>query len=208
MQKLIVQYKKKRKKIKARLKEFETPKTNKDIFAELCFCILTPQSKAVYCDKAIQDLKKTGLLFFGSESRIRNKIRGLARFHNRKASYIINARKKFTDGKKLNLKSKFSSSNTIAAREWIVKNIKGIGMKEASHFLRNVGFGKDIAILDVHILRNLKRLGVVKKIPPAISKKTYLEMENRMRGFSRRTNIPLEELDLLFWSRETGFIFK
>ncbi|MEM3584736.1 MAG: hypothetical protein QW193_05630, partial [Nitrososphaerales archaeon] len=80
--------------------------------------------------------------------------------------------------------------------------------KEASHFLRNIGLGKDFAILDRHILKNLKEFNVIKDIPKSISKKVYLDIENKMREFSKQINIPMDELDLLFWSKETSFIFK
>ena len=36
----------------------------------------------------------------------------------------------------------------------------------------------------------------------------YLEIEDRMREFSRKVGIPIEELDLLFWSKQTGYVFK
>ncbi len=90
----------------------------------------------------------------------------------------------------------------------LVRNIKGFGYKEASHFLRNIGMGKDIAILDRHILKNLKRYGAIKKIPSHMSTRQYLDIEDKARRFARKIRIPLDELDLLFWSRETGEIFK
>ena len=108
----------------------------------------------------------------------------------------------------VNIKSRLNPNNIFETREWFVKNVKGLGYKEASHFLRNIGLGKNFAILDVHILKNLKRYKVIKKIPPSISKKTYIKIEESVREFSGRINIPLEELDLLFWSHETGVIFK
>jgi len=210
MKKLIADYNKKKNEIKHRLKEFKDvyKKKDIDIFAELCFCILTPQSKAIYCDKAIRELKKESLLIKGSRKRIGNKLRGLARFHNNKASYIVDARKKFKNNNKINIKRKLEEKDIFATREWLVKNIKGLGYKEASHFLRNIGMGHDVAILDVHILRNLKKLGIVKKLPLSISKNNYIDIENRMRNLSRKISIPLGELDLLFWSAETGFVFK
>jgi len=81
-------------------------------------------------------------------------------------------------------------------------------MKESSHFIRNVGMGSDIAILDVHILKNLKEYGVVEKVPEVLTKKVYLDIESKMRGFSKLIKIPMDELDLLLWSEETGMIFK
>ncbi len=86
--------------------------------------------------------------------------------------------------------------------------MKGLGYKEASHFLRNIGLGFDLAILDRHIMRNLLKYGVIDKIPECITKKCYLSLENEMKKFSDKIDIPLADLDLLFWSEETGEIFK
>jgi len=205
-QDLTSEYNKKRHKIRKRLKEFASVwnQSDKRIFSELCFCICTPQSKAIYCDRAIRDLERRDLLLKGPRSLIKTHLKGV-RFPNNKAAYLIAARKLFRNGR---IKGKINIDNISETREWLVRNIKGLGYKEASHFLRNIGLGRDVAILDVHILRNLKRLKVIKKIPSSVSKKAYLDIEGRMKEFSERINIPLEELDLLFWSNQTGFIFK
>ncbi|MDM7912425.1 MAG: DNA lyase, partial [Methanotrichaceae archaeon] len=82
------------------------------------------------------------------------------------------------------------------------------GYKEASHFLRNIGLGGDLAILDRHILKNLALLGVIDGIPASPSKKMYLEIESKMIEFSRKAKIPMSHLDLLLWYKEAGEIFK
>ena len=81
-------------------------------------------------------------------------------------------------------------------------------MKEASHFIRNIGLGKELAILDRHILRNLLKFEVISNIPRTLGKKTYLHIESKMKEFSNKIDIPMSDLDLLFWSEETGEIFK
>jgi len=206
---LLSNYRKKRYQIKKKLKEFgDLYKSNDEcIFKELCFCILTPQSKAIYCDEAVKELVRSGSLLKGEKSDIKANLRRV-RFPNSKASYLIAARKAFKNSGRFDIKSKIDEGNIFKTREWFVKNIKGLGYKEASHFLRNIGFGNDIAILDIHILRSLKRYGIIKKIPSLINRKIYLNVENKMRGFSLKIGIPLQELDLLFWSEQTGFIFK
>lgn len=210
MKSLLLEYKNRKKEIKDRLAEFRKVQkaSDKNIFSELCFCLLTPQSKAVSCDKALRNLKSSGLLYDGCVRAIRKVLRGSARFHNKKAQYLIAARRVFTSGKKLDVKGKLDAKDSLRAREWLVSNIKGLGYKEASHFLRNIGRGKNLAILDVHILRNLKRYGIIDEIPASLSRKRYLDIEDRMRGFSQKSGIPLEELDLLFWSKNTGYVFK
>lgn len=209
MKALLSEYKRKKTAIERRLEEFRIAgrANDEDIFAELCFCILTPQSKAVYCDKAIRELKKSGLLLKGNRSAVRNKLKGV-RFPNNKASYLVAARKVLTNGKGLDIKTRVNKKDPFKTREWLVKNIKGLGYKEASHFLRNIGLGKDMAILDVHILRNLLKHKVIGEIPKNLLKSRYLYLENRLKGFSKKAQIPMDELDLLFWSNETGIIFK
>jgi len=182
-------------------------KNNKEIFAELCFCILTPQSKAEKCNDIICELKRNKLLFKGNFTEIAPYIKK-ARFYRKKTDYIIGARKLFRHNGKLRIKDELDINKIKLTRDWLVKNIKGISYKEASHFLRNIGFGEDLAILDIHIFRNLKELGVIKEIPRTLSKKKYLEIENKLEQFSKRIKIPMAHLDLLFWSNETGKIFK
>ncbi len=209
MTELLKYYSKRKKEIKQRLRDFKDTykKSDNDIFAELCFCILTPQAKAVVCDEAINRLKRQGFLFGGTQRNIRSCLKGV-RFPNNKARYIIAARDFLKNGKGVNIKNKLDTKDLFKTRDWLVKNIKGLGYKEASHFLRNIGFGKDMAILDVHIIRNLKRYSVVRRFPASLTRKSYRSIEERMREFSKKTRIPLDELDLLFWSKETGRVFK
>lgn len=206
---LILDYKKKRPKIKSRLKDFSKvwKSSEKDIFAELCFCICTPQAKAVSCDKAVSGLKRNNVLYKGSLSQIRKGLQNV-RFPNNKSKYIYEARKFLTVKGSIKLKEKIDVLDIKQTREWLVKNIKGIGFKEASHFLRNIGLGRDIAILDVHILKNMVRYGMIAQRPKGINCRIYLSLEESMKKFSQKVGIPLDELDLLFWSSETGEIFK
>ena len=205
---LLSRYEAKKGAIKARLAEFRKvlEKSDDDVFAELCFCLLTPQSKAKMCDKAIQRLKENGMLFSGKSDEIAKNLYGV-RFPNNKSKYVEEARKSFCENGKIRIKDRLDA-DPYTLRESLVKNIKGLGYKEASHFLRNVGLGEDLAILDVHILKNLERFKVIDEIPKTLTRKRYLEIEEKMKAFARETGIPLAELDLLFWSEETGEIFK
>ena len=206
---LFSEYIKKKKRIKDRLKDFRKvwTGTEKRIFSELCFCICTPQSKAVVCDRAVMFLEKKGLLLKGALRDVRNELKGV-RFPNNKAKYIVEARELFVKGNRVNIKTEIDPEDIIKTREWFVSNVRGIGFKEASHFLRNIGFGKDLAIFDVHILRNMVRLGLIDEEPKSLTGKRYMFLENRLRVFSKEIKIPMDELDLLFWSNETGEVFK
>ena len=209
LQELFSEYKKKQPAIKKRLNEFKKVWEQSDsrIFSELCFCLCTPQSKAVSCDKAISDLEEKNILFNGSVSRIITGLKAV-RFPNKKASYIVEARNFFTDNGILQIKHKIDTDNIHETRQRFVNDVKGFGFKEASHFLRNIGFGSDFAILDTHILKNMLKYGLIDKQPEALTKCQYLFLEDRLRQFSQKINIPMDELDLLFWSSQTGEIFK
>lgn len=207
---LIKVYQTKRDEIQRRLLEFKRILNESDerVFAELAFCICTPQSKATTCWEIVSSLMGNGLLFKGNEEQMRPFLDAI-RFGDNKAKYIVYARRFFTENSNLKIKEKIQSFDDLfKLREWLANNILGIGMKEASHFLRNIGLGKDFAILDRHILKNLKEYGIINEIPKSISKKVYVDIEDKMRELSKRINIPMDELDLLFWSKETGMIFK
>lgn len=210
--KLINLYSEKKYDILKKLDEFKKlweKSTDEDIFRELSFCLLTPQSKAKSCWKAICILNNKGLLLNGKCSEIRLVLQKLVRFHNKKADYLFEAREFFKKDGKLKIKEILAGfSSPFESRQWLVKNLKGIGYKEAGHFLRNIGFGENIAILDRHILRNLYSLGVINEVPASLSSKKYIEIEQKMKKYSESVGIPLAHLDLLLWYKETGEIFK
>ena len=205
-------YKEKQKDIEKRLREFKEiweRGSNEDIHAELSFCILTPQSKAVNAWKAITILRENGLLFNGSAEDIVEYL-NIVRFKNNKAKYLVALREQMQNEKgEIITKDFFNSiTNVKEKREWIVKNIKGMAYKEAGHFLRNVGFGKEIAILDRHILKNLVKLEVIEDVPKSLTPKLYLEIEEKMKAYCKFISIPMDSLDLLLWYKEAGEIFK
>lgn len=200
-----------KKQIHARLREFERllhAGSEKEVFEELVFCLLTPQSKAKACWATVNSLLGKNLLYKADASRLSGELNRV-RFRNNKAKYIVRARGMFVTKDGIYLKSKIKQFKDIfCAREWLVKNVKGMGYKEASHFLRNIGLGKDIAILDRHILKNLKAFGVIGEIPKSLTRNRYMEIEERMKRFSKKIGIPLNHLDLLFWYKEAGEVFK
>lgn len=205
------EYEAKSARIWARLEDFRRVGSLPDerLFEELCFCILAVQSKAHSADSAVRALADAGLLWPGRPRQIASFLRHRTRFHNHKASYIVRARDRLfpEDGPQLS-KSLEGHSDPKAARAWLVGEIDGLGWKEASHFLRNIGRGEPLAILDRHILRNLTRHRVIRAMPTSLTPARYLAIEGRMARFSNDVGIPMAALDLLFWSRETGEIFK
>lgn len=206
---LLKSYADKKIEIKKRLQEFKSVFNESDerIFAELSFCLCTPQSKAKHAWAAISALIKNNLLLSGTSDQIKPFLNSV-RFNESKSKYIVEARNLFLRNGKLDIKSSLDLSSPEKNREWLAENVKGFGLKESSHFLRNMGLSKNLAILDMHILKNLVEYRIIEEVPKSLTEKKYLEIEKKFIAFSKKIGIPMEELDLLFWSEETGYIFK
>lgn len=200
---LLAAHYKRKSAIRQRLREFAlVPK--EDYFYELVYCLLTPQSSAVNAAKAVEVLKQAD--FFCSQiepAPLLHQKSFYVRFHNTKGRHLLLAKEQF--GEIMSHLTDGAPSHQV--REWLVKNVKGLGWKEAAHFLRNVGH-RDLAILDRHILRNLKRHGVIRSLPTSLTTKKYHAIERKFVRFAAAVDIPMDELDLLFWSNETGEILK
>jgi N-glycosylase/DNA lyase len=182
--------------------------TDEEFFAELVFCLLTPQSKAVLCWSTVNTIVEKNMLFKSTAKDIA-KVIDKIRFKNNKATYIIEARKSFSINNKIKIKEKLKSfKNIYELRKWLKKTIKGIGYKESGHFLRNIGIGKNLAILDRHVLKNLKTYDVIKEVPKTLNEKKYLKIEKQMQNFAKNVGIPMFHLDMLFWCKSTGGFFK
>ncbi len=197
---LYTKYQKRKPEIQQRLQEFKQVKGD-DIFYELCFCILTPQSSGFRADECIQELKK--LDFLNNKINPKPILKKKIRFHNNKTKYLLELKKKYH----ALLDQLKKEKNALALRAFLLKNVKGYGLKECSHFLRNIGY-ENLAILDRHILRNLNRHNAIKEIPKSLTEKKYLEIEEKFKEFSKKVKIPMDHLDLFFWSEETGKVFK
>lgn len=206
---ILALYKKIKPEITKRISEFRkiwNEADNDALFTELSFCLFTPQSSARQCWKAVNILLEKDLLFQGGWEEIAAEI-NIVRFRNNKAKYLVEARGRFMCGDGIR-ECLDLLSGSKEKREWLVRNVKGMGYKEASHFLRNIGLGQNLAILDRHILKNMKLLGVIEKIPDSITGRVYLDLENKLEAYSKASGIPMEHLDFVLWYREAGEVFK
>jgi len=188
--------------VQERIDEFKNidKNSNEELFKEICFCLLTANYNA---EKSIKIQNEIGECFLtDSKEELTKKLKNLGhRFPNARAEYISKSMK---CKDKLTEIVKFPDKKAL--RDWIVKNVKGLGYKEASHFLRNVGFD-DYAIIDFHIIDILVDNNVIKR-PKTLTKKRYLEIEEKLRKLAKKTGLSLAELDLYLWYLETGKILK
>jgi len=202
-----------RKEIRSRLREFrQVWKTASDaqLWEEMVFCIFTAGASAKMGLKSVETLRP--LLESGAHHEMTSALiaAGAHRFPNARPGYVIVTRDYLRESYSMRLRERLLSfRDPIERRDWLARDprVKGLGYKEASHFLRNVGF-TGYGILDKHIVRSLHELKVIDSPKPPTSRGKYLDAEDRMRRFAKRAGINFDELDLLLWSMKTGEILK
>ena len=84
----------------------------------------------------------------------------------------------------------------VATREELVNNVKGVGMKLASMFLRDTR-NIDLAVMDVHTKRWLAKQLEMRNIPYP---KKYEDEEKLMLQFAKEHNTTIRELDYAIWN--------
>jgi len=171
-----------------------------DLFKELCFCILTANfsaERSIHIHQKLKDCFCTD-----SQESLSKKLKACGyRFPNTRACYITQSKKT-----KETIPSIITSKKGEELRVWLVNNVKGLGYKEASHFLRNIGYD-DYAIIDFHILDLLQRHNLITQ-PKTLTSKKYLKIEQILQKVAQQTGLSLAELDLYLWYIETGKVLK
>lgn len=194
-----------------KLSEFEAvwqTGTNERFWEEMVFCFFTGGCSARMGMRSIEAVRS--LLLTGNEAELAERLRGKHRYPNARAGYIVASRDFLREHCQMRLREKLESfENHLERRDWLAreKRVKGLGYKEASHFLRNIGF-KGYAILDKHILRSLAELEIIDDPKPPNTRSRYLTVEKQLKNLADRLEIDADELDLVLWSMKTGEILK
>ena len=210
---LRVAYAARRKDIRARLKEFSQiwlSGSDERLWEEMVYCIFTAGASAKMGLRSVEAVRP--LLKAGRPQAMTRALvaAGAHRFPNARPEYVASTRSYLQKSFSMRLRERLISfSDPFERRDWLAQEpkIKGLGYKESSHFLRNVGF-KGYGILDKHIVRSLAELGVIDSPKPPTARSRYLEIEARMREFAAEARIDFDELDLVLWSMKTGEILK
>ncbi len=150
------------------------------------------------------------IILTGDQTELANALSGVHRYPNARARYIVASREFLREHCNLRLRKKLRSfACRYERRDWLVreKGIKGLGYKEASHYLRNIGF-KGYAILDKHVLNCLAELKIIDDPKPPNTRAKYLTVEEKLNKLTEMTKIDFDELDLVLWSMKTGVILK
>jgi N-glycosylase/DNA lyase len=211
IEKIKVAYAERRDEIQRRISEFEAvwqTGTDERLWEEMVFCFFTGGCSARMGIRSVEAVKP--ILLSGNLAELADALRGRHRYPNARAGYIVASREFLQEHCDLRLRKKLQSfTDDFERRDWLVKEkrIKGLGYKEASHYLRNIGF-KGYAILDKHILRSLAELGIIDDPKPPNTRLKYLTVEEKLKNLAEITEIDFDELDLVLWSLKTGEILK
>ena len=208
---IVATHKARRKEIPSRLEEFRAVwQSGSDalLWEELVYCIFTAGASARMGLRSVEAVRP--LLIEGTHEEMTLALQGKHRYPSARPGYIIVTRDYLQMDCGMRLRERLESfSDPLERRDWLAKEkrIKGLGYKESSHFLRNIGLS-GYAILDKHILRCLAELGVIASPQPPTTRTRYLATEQRLREFARDIRIDFDELDLVLWSMKTGEVLK
>jgi N-glycosylase/DNA lyase len=196
--------------IQEKLKEFDDIRqsgTDEKLWEEMVFCFFTGGCSAKMGLRSIEKVRD--ILLTGTHEELANRLSGTHRYPFARSRYIVASRTFLQADCEMRLRTKLESFNHTERRDWLVKTkeIKGLGYKEASHYLRNIGF-KGYAILDKHILRCLAELKIIDDPTPPNNRLKYLAVEEKLKTLAEITKIDFDELDLVLWSLKTGEILK
>ena len=178
------------------------------IWEEMVYCFFTGGCSARMGMRAVEAVRP--LLRSGSQPELATALTGVHRYPNARSKYVVHSRDFLQREYDFQIRKRLCEFECgHERRDWLVKEkgIKGLGYKEASHFLRNIGF-RGYAILDKHVLNCLFELKIIDEPKPPSTRSKYLSVEEKLRQFSERAGIDFDEMDLVLWSMKTGVILK
>jgi N-glycosylase/DNA lyase len=188
----------------------------RDLWIELSCCILSSQVPYSMAVAAAGRLDGEGILYASEQPNSRTiewKIANILskpldvggrsrryRFPNARAAQIANAcaeiRLESTTISQL-LKSQ---EDVVLLRKWLVERISGLGPKQASMFLRNVGISYQVAVIDRHVLTYMKVTELCSdslQAPTRLSE--YEKLECQLRLHAHDMGYAVGILDWAIW---------
>jgi len=211
VEKIRAAHRARRREIRSRLAEFDEvwrSASDERLWEELVFCIFTAGASARMGLGSVEAVRH--LLARGTQDELAEALQRKHRYPNSRSGYIVVTREFLEGDCRMRLRERLEGfEDPIERRDWLARErgIKGLGYKESSHFLRNVGL-RGYAILDKHILRCLAEVGVIESPQPPPTRARYLATEERLRRFAGDLGVDFDELDLVLWSMKTGEILK
>jgi N-glycosylase/DNA lyase len=90
-----------------------------------------------------------------------------------------------------------SASEERLIRSILSRRLPGLGYKQTSMFLRNIGASEHLAVIDAHVLWYLEScFGTTVK---NVTSGRYIELEDKIRAIASSFDVSLNDFDLLLW---------
>ena len=182
------------------LRTYEDLSLGRSLAEELAACLLGGYGMpAALGLSAYQKLRSLGLLEGTPEASLLEDVlsepmvignrQRMYRFPHQKARYLA--------GCLAGLSQIDQSLDDVAFRNSLT-SLPGVGLKTASWIVRNMRQSNSVAIIDVHILRVCREMGVF--APKLSPERDYIALENEFLIFAEALGTPAFSLDGLIWS--------
>ena len=179
---------------------------DEDAWQSLLFCILSSQVRVSAAANATQAVLAEVPFFLTdvSSSEVYDKTKEILtrknvrhRFPEVKSRQIASAWFAFAQVKDELYNYLDSFSTEKAAREAVTQLFPGIGFKQASMFLRDIGYSDRLCIIDTHLLWYCGHMG--KKCYGAMTAKKYIEVEDYLLKQSDEFGVSPKIFDSAIW---------
>ena len=195
------------------------------LWEELCLCILSSNVSYELALSAFWHLRNMRLLnpkwIIGRETEVeriadelskriylpRRKDGSLRkyRFPHTRARNIVNATKVLYQNDHDLLWVLRKSDSEQEARAFLAENIPGVGLKQASHFLRNIGYSRSLAIIDSHVMGFLIEMGAIRKEKiKIVTPEIYIRLEKVVKNLCDSLGVNLSIFDMAIWQYMRG----
>jgi len=195
---------------------FDAPFSEYSLRKELVACILGSQVRYEMAYTALERIEKAGLLTDewwckvedNFETKVFEVLSGYThqnhdnwcyRFPKARAHQLAKAQNAIA--RRSLFEWLFNNSDPKNIREQLIVDIAGIGPKQASMFLRNIGISYDLAILDTHVLRFMKIQNILCQEHMNIGTLlAYERTERVVKNYANSLGYPVGYLDLAIWA--------
>ncbi len=193
------------------------------LWKELCLCILSSRTRFELALAAVSSLERAGLLrrlrehpgevpysvleeALGPHPQRQGASTRSIPFWRTRAHQLVDASNRLYAAGHRGLKTRLHETGDAGdLRMQLMADVPGLGMKQASHFLQNVGFSDEFAVIDVHILSFLREeLMAVESEAEDLDESLYLELEQRIQRLAAANGLAVGLLDRIVWAMRSG----
>ena len=203
--------------------------SEEQLFEELICCILSSQVSYVLAKAAIQKLANADLVSLNKpsisardyEKRVNSVLKSSIlnngkkvhyRFPNLRARQIAELRNNIIQNNFNLFDIVYKQTDPLKIRNTLIDVISGVGPKQSSMFLRNIGRSYDLAILDRHVINYMVAVKITSDINiKKFNKNLYLNTEEELIQYALGIGYPVGCVDWAIWivmrvARKEGYV--